>query len=166
MQEHGLTQTGSKAVRLPAMGLAEPPPSHPAALNWHAVRVCRPARQLWEHERRASAVLASRINRAPTNAETRRAPGVVKRSCSSMGVGAVHHRAGIGRNSVLYQQLTIGSSSTEGAPPPIGDGVEILRGANVVDDIMIGDDTRIGANALAATCYPPRWSRRRCDARL
>jgi len=66
--------------------------------------------------------------------------------------------ARIGRNSVIFQQTTIGSNTlidtkTIGAPI-IGDNVYIGSGATIVGAIKIGDNVRIGANTVVYEDVP------------
>jgi len=66
--------------------------------------------------------------------------------------------AKIGRNSVIFQQITIGSNTlidtkTIGAPI-IGDNVYIGSGATIVGAVKIGDNVRIGANAVVYEDVP------------
>lgn len=66
--------------------------------------------------------------------------------------------AKIGRNCVIFQQVTIGSntlsdSSSRGAPT-IGDNVYIGAGAKIIGKVTIGNNVRIGANAVVVTDVP------------
>ena len=74
----------------------------------------------------------------------------------------------IGKNCVIFQQVTIGSNtlsgSNEGAPV-LGDNVYIGAGAKIIGNVKIGDNCRIGANAVVfndlldnsvAVCAPTR----------
>lgn len=59
--------------------------------------------------------------------------------------------AKIGKNVVIFQQVTIGSNTLNGSntgSPIIGDNVYIGAGAKIIGDIIIGDNCRIGANAV------------------
>ena len=60
----------------------------------------------------------------------------------------------IGKNCIIYQQVTIGSntlpdSSGFGAPT-IGDNCLIGAGVIIIGDVTIGDNCRIGANTVVA----------------
>lgn len=66
--------------------------------------------------------------------------------------------AKIGKNCVIFQQVTIGSntlsdSSSRGAPT-IGDNVYIGAGAKIIGNVTIGNNVRIGANAVVVTDVP------------
>lgn len=59
--------------------------------------------------------------------------------------------AKIGKNAVIFQQVTIGSNTlrdSKRGSPTIGDNVYIGAGAKIIGDINIGDNCRIGANAV------------------
>jgi serine acetyltransferase len=67
--------------------------------------------------------------------------------------------AKIGRNVVIFQQVTIGSNtlndSIKAGSPTIGDNVYIGAGAKIIGNISIGDNCRIGANAVVYEDMPP-----------
>ena len=66
--------------------------------------------------------------------------------------------ARIGKNAIIFQQVTIGSvtlpdSNGLGAPT-IGDNCYIGAGAKIVGKVTIGDNVRIGANAVVYEDVP------------
>jgi serine O-acetyltransferase len=65
----------------------------------------------------------------------------------------VHPRARIGPNSLLFQQVTIGTGSTPGYPV-LGGHVEVGAGAKILGGITIGDHVTIGANAVVLKDVP------------
>jgi serine O-acetyltransferase len=65
----------------------------------------------------------------------------------------IHPQAVIGRNCMIFQQVTIGTGSVPGLPT-IGDHVDIGAGARVLGGIRIGNDARIGANAVVLSDVP------------
>jgi serine O-acetyltransferase len=76
-------------------------------------------------------------------------PGLFLQHAWSTGVGA----KSIGRNCWINQQVTIGHvDRTHG--PIIGDNVYIHAGAKVLGPIRIGNNVRIGANALVLKDIP------------
>ena len=60
--------------------------------------------------------------------------------------------AEIGKNAVIFQQVTIGSNtladSRKHGSPVIGDNVYIGSGAKIIGNIRIGNNVRIGANCI------------------
>jgi serine O-acetyltransferase len=57
----------------------------------------------------------------------------------------------------MYHGVTLGGTSTEKGKrhPTVGDRVVIGAGAKVLGAITIGDDSRIGANAVVVKSVPP-----------
>ena len=71
----------------------------------------------------------------------------------------IAERATLGKNCVIYQNVTIGAKSFELAKekehyPTIGDNVIIYAGACVVGGITIGNNVIIGANAVVTKDIP------------
>lgn len=75
------------------------------------------------------------------------------------GIGCVvHEKARIGKNCVIFQNVTIGSKwpngICEGAAPLIADNVFIGAGAVILGAIHVGSNSIIGANAVVMTDVP------------
>lgn len=70
----------------------------------------------------------------------------------------ISQHAKIGKDAVIFQQVTIGSNTIEGSKnygaPIIGDNCYIGAGAVIIGGIKIGDNVRIGANATVVTDIP------------
>lgn len=70
----------------------------------------------------------------------------------------VSRGAKIGKNCVIFQQVTIGSNTIEGSKgfgaPTIGDDVYIGVGAKIIGGVHIGNRCRIGAGCIV-TCDVP-----------
>lgn len=64
----------------------------------------------------------------------------------------------VGRNVVIFQQVTIGANTIEGSKsygaPVIGDDVYIGAGAKIIGKAKVGDNARIGANAVVVKDVP------------
>ena len=64
----------------------------------------------------------------------------------------------IGKNAVIYQQVTIGADrlmdSNNQGNPKIGDNVYIGAGAKIIGNVTIGNNCRIGANAVVYMDMP------------
>jgi len=65
----------------------------------------------------------------------------------------IHSDVKIGPNCLIFQQVTIGVTSSI-IPPVIGGHVDIGAGAIILGNIKIGDHARIGAHALICTDVP------------
>lgn len=65
----------------------------------------------------------------------------------------------IGRDVVIFQQVTIGANALEDhgrqGAPVIGDNVLIGAGAKIIGNVTIGDNCRIGANCVVVKDMPP-----------
>lgn len=68
--------------------------------------------------------------------------------------------ANFGRDCVIFQQVTVGSNSlidSKGfGAPVVGDRCYIGAGAKIVGKVRIGDDVRIGANAVVTRDVPSK----------
>lgn len=66
--------------------------------------------------------------------------------------------ATIGKNVVVFQQVTIGANTIVGSKsygaPTIGDNVYIGAGAKIIGKSIIGNNARIGANAVITKDIP------------
>jgi len=69
----------------------------------------------------------------------------------------VGETAVIGDHVTLYQGVTLGGTSLEPGKrhPTVGDRVTIGAGAKVLGPVVIGHDSRIGANAVVVRDVPP-----------
>ena len=71
----------------------------------------------------------------------------------------ISNDAVIGKDAVIFQQVTIGSNtlpdSKRPGSPTIGDGAYIGAGAKIIGGITVGDHCRIGANAVVVKDMPP-----------
>lgn len=69
----------------------------------------------------------------------------------------VSSQASLGKNCKVYHQVTLGiseSSSKKGAPS-IGDGCVIGAGAKIIGPVRIGNNVKVGANAVVTKDVPP-----------
>lgn len=70
----------------------------------------------------------------------------------------VSEGAKIGKNCVIFHQVTIGSNTLPGSPgrgcPVIGDNVYIGCGAKIIGNVRIGNNVRIGANCVVTRDVP------------
>ena len=74
--------------------------------------------------------------------------------CFPHGISGVYISGGakIGRNCIIFHQVTIGSNtlidSHKQGSPTVGNNVYIGAGAKIIGNVQIGDNCRIGANAV------------------
>jgi len=69
----------------------------------------------------------------------------------------VHQDAVIGDDCMLMQQVTIGQAAEYGAPI-LGAHVYVGAGARILGAVKIGDDARIGANAVVLADVPAGYT--------
>jgi serine O-acetyltransferase len=69
----------------------------------------------------------------------------------------IHPSAVIGDDCIIRQNVTIGAATVERVreAPRLGARVEVGAGAVVIGRITVGDDARIGPNAVVMTSVPP-----------
>ncbi len=60
----------------------------------------------------------------------------------------------IGKNCWINQQVTIGYSNSSDCPT-LGDNVMVTAGAKIIGNVSVGDNTKIGANAVVVKDVPP-----------
>lgn len=70
----------------------------------------------------------------------------------------ISNGAKIGKNCIIFQQVTIGSNNLQDSKgkgaPCIGDNVLIGAGAKIIGNVKVGNNCRIGANAVVAKDIP------------
>ncbi len=139
----------------------------PAARNWmevltypglHAIVWHRIAHRMWLWNWKFLARLTSQINRFLTGIEIHPGATIGKGFFIDHGMGVViGETAEIGDNVLIYHGVTLGGVSLEKKKrhPTIGNNVVIATGAKVLGAIEIGDNVRIGANAVVLKDVPP-----------
>lgn len=65
----------------------------------------------------------------------------------------IHPNARVGPNCLIFQQVTLGTLASGGAPV-IGGHVDIGAGAKLLGQIVIGDHAKIGANSVVLADVP------------
>lgn len=74
-------------------------------------------------------------------------------------VGTVIGARRIGRNALIYHQVTLGAKTMDigydpASRPTVGDNVTLGSGAKVLGSLTIGDDAIVGANAVVVDSVP------------
>lgn len=109
------------------------------------IRLAKVIYQIYQYENNSSIAWNSRFSGEP---------------CFPHGMKSIFISGGakIGKNCVIFQQVTIGSitlpDSKGAGAPTIGDNCYIGAGAKIVGNITIGDNVRIGANAVVYKNIP------------
>ncbi len=124
----------------------------------HAVWAHRVSHRLWTRGKKFPARAISQAARFATNVEIHPAATLGPRLFIDHGAGVVvGETATVGADVTLYHGVTLGGRSlgTERRHPTVGDRVIVGAGAKVLGPIEVGDDSRIGANAVVAKSVPP-----------
>jgi serine O-acetyltransferase len=124
----------------------------------HAIWAHRIFHWLWSHNFRFIARWLSQLARGLTGIEIHPGAAIGPGFFIDHGMGVViGETAEIGADVTLYHGVTLGGTSLEKGKrhPTIGDRVVIGAGAKVLGAITIGEDSRIGANAVVVNSVPP-----------
>ena len=122
------------------------------ALWWH-----RAARWLWTHKLRTWGRLVSQRARRRTGIEIHPGATIGRRVFIDHGMGVViGETAVIGDDVLLFHGVTLGgvTMSPGKRHPTVGDRVVIGAGAKVLGPVRVGNDARIGANAVVVKDVP------------
>lgn len=117
----------------------------------HALLLHRVSHRLWRAKLFLAARLLSHFSRMITGIEIHPGARIGRRLFIDHGMGVViGETATIGEGVTIYQGVTLGGVSLEKKirHPQIGSGVIIGAGAKLLGPIQVGNDARIGANAV------------------
>ena len=126
----------------------------------HAVWAHRVIHRMWTSNPllRPLARVLSQWSRFWTGIEIHPGATIGRRFFIDHGMGVViGETAEIGDDVLMYHQVTLGGRSRGKVKrhPTVGNRVVLGAGAKIIGPIMIGDDTKIGANALVIHDVPP-----------
>ena len=123
----------------------------------HARTLHRLSHRLWTWRLIWLARLVSHIARFLTGIEIHPGATIGRRFFIDHGMGVViGETAQIGDDVTLYHGVTLGGTSWQEGKrhPTLGNGVIIGAGAKVLGPIMIGDNAKIGSNAVVVKDVP------------
>jgi serine O-acetyltransferase len=123
----------------------------------HAVLWHRLAHALWERGFLFLGRCVSHLSRFLTGIEIHPGARIGRRLVIDHGMGVViGETAEIGDDCHLYHQVTLGgtSSSRGKRHPTLGNGVIVGAGAKILGAITVGDNARVGANAVVLAPVP------------
>jgi serine O-acetyltransferase len=139
----------------------------PAARSWfevvftysglHAIWAHRVAHWFFRHKRYTIARIISQVSRFFTGIEMHPGAVIGNRLFIDHGMGVViGETCEIGDDVVLYQGVTLGGTGKEKGKrhPTIGNNVVIASGAKVLGSFTVGDNSRVGANAVVLSAVP------------
>jgi serine O-acetyltransferase len=124
----------------------------------HALWGYRISHWMWQHSLKLVGRMLSQLVRALTGIEIHPGAQIGQGLFIDHGMGVViGETAEIGEDVTLFHGVTLGGTSLEKGKrhPTLGDRVVVGAGAKVLGAITIGDDTRIGANAVVVKSVPP-----------
>ena len=143
----------------------------PAARNWfevittypglHALLFHRLSHWLWTHRLKWLARVISSFSRFLTGIEIHPGAVIGRRFFVDHGMGVViGETAEIGDDCTVYHGVTLGGTSWKGGKrhPTLKNGVVIGAGAKVLGPIVIGENARIGSNAVVLKNVPEGMS--------
>jgi len=125
--------------------------------GFHALLFHRMANWLWRKDFHVTGRFVSHIGRALTAIEIHPGATIGRRFFVDHGAGVViGETAEIGDDVTLYQGVTLGGTSWEKGKrhPTLGNGVIVGAGAQVLGPITLGDNARVGANAVLLKNIP------------
>lgn len=123
----------------------------------HAIWAHRLSHWLFRHKRFTIARMVSQISRFFTGIEIHPGAVIGERLFIDHGMGVViGETCEIGDDVVLYQGVTLGGTGKEKGKrhPTVGNNVVIASGAKVLGSFTVGDNSRIGANAVVLSEVP------------
>ncbi len=140
----------------------------PAARSWLEVLTCYPglwavwlyrvAHALWGMQCRLAARILAQVARFYTGVEIHPGAQIGRRLFIDHAMGVViGETAIIGDDVTLYQGVTLGGTGKESGKrhPTICNGVFIGNNANVLGNITVGQNSRVGAGSVVLADVPP-----------
>jgi serine O-acetyltransferase len=124
----------------------------------HAIWAHRLSHKLWMGRFKLVARWISQLTRIITGIEIHPGAIIGKNFFIDHGMGVViGETAEVGNNVTLYHGVTLGGTSSQKVKrhPTVEDNVVIGAGAKVLGAIIIGAESRIGANAVVVKSAPP-----------
>jgi len=130
----------------------------------HAIVLHRAAHRMWTSGMpprgawKFAARWISELNRFSTGIEIHPGATIGRRLFIDHGNGIViGETAEIGDDVLMYHQVTLGGTSLQKVKrhPTIGNNVLIGMGAKIIGAVIVGDNCRIGANAVVNKDIPP-----------
>lgn len=123
----------------------------------HAIWSHRITHWLWQHNHKLIARWLSQLARSLTGIEIHPGATIGQGLFIDHGMGVViGETSEIGNDVTLFHGVTLGGTSLVKGKrhPTLGDRVVVGAGAKILGAITIGDDTRVGANAVVVKSVP------------
>lgn len=123
----------------------------------HATILHRLAHGLWTRRVRLLARMVSHLSRFLTGIEIHPGARIGRRLVIDHGMGVViGETAELGDDVFLYHQVTLGTASMAHGKrhPTLGNNVIVGAGAKVLGALLVGENARVGANAVVLEDVP------------
>ncbi len=123
----------------------------------HAIWVYRVAHILWRWRRRILSRMLSNYAKFFSGIEIHPGATIGRRLVIDHGMGVViGETAVIGDDVLIYHGVTLGGKTLDPVKrhPTLGDRVIVGAGAKLIGNITIGNDCRVGANAVVTKDMP------------
>lgn len=123
----------------------------------HSLWFHRISHWLWKRHFHSTARILSHVSRFLTGIEIHPGAKIGRRFFIDHGMGIViGETAEVGDDVLLYHQVTLGGTALQKIKrhPTIGNGVLIGMGAKILGPVTIGDNCKIGANAVVNKDIP------------
>lgn len=124
----------------------------------HAVWAHHLNHWFWRHRMRLLARYLSQVSRFWTGIEIHPGATIGRRLFIDHGMGVViGETAIVGDDVTLYHGVTLGGTSLEKKKrhPTLGNGVVIGNTSSILGDIVVGDNSRVGAGSVVLRDVPP-----------
>src|SRR5216110_1590343 len=126
--------------------------------GFHALLIHRLAHGLWRIKLRWLARFVSHVSRFLTGIEIHPGAKVGRRVFIDHGMGVViGETAELGDDCTLYHGVTLGGTTwrkKEKRHPTLGRNVVVGAGAKILGPILVGDDAKVGSNAVVVRDVP------------
>ncbi len=119
--------------------------------GFHAIQSYRVANWLWRHRMHTPAVFISYLARIVTGIEIHPGATIGRRFFIDHGTGVViGETSEIGDDVTLYQGVTLGGTSLNPGKrhPTLKNGAIVGAGAKVLGPLVVGENARVGGNAV------------------
>ena len=123
----------------------------------HALVIHRLGHWFWSHGLRWLGRLTSHIGRWLTGIEIHPGAAIGRRVFIDHGMGVViGETAEVGEDTTLYHGVTLGGTTWNKGKrhPTLGKGVVVGAGAKILGPIRVGDNAKIGSNAVVVKDVP------------
>jgi serine O-acetyltransferase len=123
-----------------------------------AVWIHRLSHWLWRHRLRLLARLLSQVGRFFTGVDIHPGALIGRRLFIDHATGVViGETAIVGSDVTMYQGVTLGGTGKQHGKrhPTICDGVFIGNNANILGNVTVGENSRVGAGSVVLTDVPP-----------